>query len=383
MRNTVKEEQLLKSIRQSYEIIHINTTSHDIEKIVEGLQILEQPDYIYQDCYVEHFEVTAYKRTANKTGKLSSIHLAHENQMGKRIDDAQNVFGTVHYHTPPNRTNTRYLKENIKELIGEKTLKQREYNIKCPEVKNRHLLIELKSRCEIILGMDGRYLDGSETEEERKSGPTEFFEVYRDEQLMNTLKAEYSNNWDLLIFIQEYRNLETHVFYLYCFDLKSDIEPENMKKYPYKLSQIVLEGMGVLSTDCGNNVTNVRYDIKSGDSVKRNHLWEYEGEYILVDRAIKIRKSKHDSIYISMDGGLQFETSQIAFAITPDAEPKVVSRYISLLLKPEVTVFCEGVEIKLVKKTPTNTYCMQYGKYLTYRIDEKRNFTFEVNRNKN
>ena len=71
MRNASKEKQFLKDIKQNHSIVRINTTSHDIEYIINNMVTMEPepPDYICgENIYLEHFEVTAYQRVKNKSG---------------------------------------------------------------------------------------------------------------------------------------------------------------------------------------------------------------------------------------------------------------------------------------------------------------------------
>jgi len=381
MRNALKEKQLLQSILQSYEIHKINGTSHDINYVIENMTPMEPepPDFICgEKIYIEHFEVTAYERVENKSGKLSSVHLAHESQLNNRVDSPQGVFSTAHYHTPPNRTNTRYLKENVDAIISEKTQKQEEYDSKCPSAKNRHLLIELKSQCEILLGSDGQYLDGSETENERQKAPEELYEIYRDLNFMKTLKEKYSDKWDLLLFVEEFHNLETHVFHLHCFDLKENIVLENMKDYPNKLSQIILEGMQVVHMSGGVNVTNIRYNIAPVHNDTLNgFLWSYSGDTIVVNE-IPLYKSMHDSIYMTRNKGLQFETSQLAFAINPDVNVEIMVKYIPLLLKEVLFLNCQGTSIDLRRRTFIGTYFYQSGTDAFFKIDDEKSLPLKL-----
>jgi len=375
MRNTLKEKQFLNEIRQNYSVIKINNTSYDIECIINNMTAMEPepPDFICgENIYLEHFEVSAYKRMGNKKSKLSSVHLADKARLEKRMSNSQSIFRTSHYWTSPDRTNTRYLKENIDALILEKVQKQEDYDRKIPNAKGKHLIIELKSRCEVFLGKDGQYLDGSATEDERQHANKEFYEVYRDADFMKSLKEKYSTKWDLLLFIKEYRNYETHIFYLYCFDLKEEIIAENMKCYPDRLLQIVQGGTQVLHTRGWIGVTNIRYDIETDCSdASRRTLWNYNADTIAID-SILLHKSSHDSIYMTVDGGLQFETSQRAFAINPDVSADIMVKYIPLLLKDILLIECQGVSIKLKRDTGLETYFYSDGTNAWFRIDEKK-----------
>jgi len=382
MRNTLVEKQLLQSIQQSYEIRKINDTSHDIKYIIENMTTMEPepPDFICgENNYIEHFEVTAYKREKNKAGRLSSIHLAHEAQMKNRANSPQGVFSAAHYSTPDNRTNTRYLKENVDAIILEKTQKQEEYGRKCPRAVNRHLLIELKSRCEIILGRDGQYLDSLLEENERQEALTEFYEIYRDLNFMKTLKEKYSNKWDLLFFVEEFHNYETHIFYVYCFDLKEDIVLDNMKDYPYKLFQIIIGSTQTLCMKGGISVTNISYNIDTThDDTLRGFFESYRGDTIMVNE-IPLYKSRHDSIYMTRDKGLQFETSQLAFAINPDVNVETMVKYIPLLLKEILFLICQGTSITLGRITFIGTYFYQNGTDALFRIDDEKSLSFKLN----
>jgi hypothetical protein len=380
MRNTLTEEELLRMIQQNYCMQKLNNTSHDIDHIVRYMEVMkpEPPDFIYcDDTYLEHFEVTAYKRVERSDGKLHSIHLADEAKLEKRINITQNIFRAANYHTPDNRTNTRYLKDNIYDIISEKTKKQAEYDRKCSTAQKRHLMIELKSRCEIILGNDGQYLD-HEVEYNDKENPKEFYEVYRDLNFMKALKDEYSSKWDLLLFIDEFIDLDIHIFNLYCFDLKEDIVHRNMKNYPDRLFQIIQSGKQVLHMSGAVNVTNIRYEIVADDDdITSSLLNSYSADTMTVSN-IQLFKSCHDSIYMTKDNGLQFETSQRAFAINPDVDYDVMIKYIPLLLKDSLFLDCQGTFIKLKRRTFTDAFFFHDGTDAYYRIDDKTSLPLKI-----
>ncbi|MCL2409585.1 MAG: hypothetical protein FWC96_08260 [Oscillospiraceae bacterium] len=381
MRNTSKEKQLLKDIQQNYSVIRINNTSHNIEHIINNMTVMEPepPDFICgENIYLEHFEVTAYQRVKNKNNKLSSVHLADEAQLTKRVSNPQCVFRTTHYRTPPTRTNTFYLKENIDALISAKTQEQEKYDQKRPNAKDKHLLIELKSRCEILLGRDGQYLDGSEIEDERQHDRRELYEVYRDADFVKSLKEKYLTKWDLLLFFDESYSHGTHTFYLYCFDLKEDIVAKNMKYYPDTLTQIIHGELEIVKMQGGGAVTNIRYDIETDcyDN-SRSVIWDCNADTIVVN-SISLHKSSHDSIYMTSDKGLWFETSQLAFAINPDVSDDIMVKYIPLLLKDILFIECQKVSIKLRRNTFLGTYFYSNGTDALYRIDEKRSLSLKL-----
>ena len=113
MRNTLKSEKLLQSIQQSYSVIKINNTPHDVDNIIKNMatMIQEPPDFVCgKDTYLEHFEVDAYQREEIKEGKLSSTHRSNEANMNKRASSSQSIFSTMHYSTPPSKSNTSSLR---------------------------------------------------------------------------------------------------------------------------------------------------------------------------------------------------------------------------------------------------------------------------------
>jgi len=378
MRNTSKEKQLLKDIQQNYSVIRVNNTSHDIEYVINNMIVVEPepPDFSCgENIYLEHFEVTAYQRVENKNKKLSLAHLADEARLEKRTSNPQSIFRATHYCTPPTRTNTCYLKENIDALISEKAKRQEGYNRKFPNAKCRHLLVELKSRCEILLGRDGQYLDGSEAEDERQHDRKEFYEVYRDADFIKSLKEKYSAEWDLLLFMEESHSCE---FYLYCFDLKENIVAENMKHYPDTLTQIICGELNEVQMQGGVDVTNIRYDIETDCyDVSRNTLWNCNADTIAVD-SISLHKSSHDSIYMTRDEGLQFEISQLTFAINPDVSADIMVKYIPLLLRDILLIQCQEASIKLKRNTSINDYYYSDGADALFRIDAERNLSFKL-----
>jgi hypothetical protein len=380
MRSVSKESQLLNYIKENYEIIKLNNTSHDVEYIIKNMEIMEPepPDFICDgDTYLEHFAATAYKRVLKKDGKYHLIHLSDEAKMNKRMSKPQSVFRTASYHTPPNKTNTRYLKENIDALISEKTQKQEIYDRKCPNAKKKHLLIELKSHCEILLGSKGQYLDSPESKYIIQDKDREFYEVYRDIEFIKTLKEKYSTRWDLLLFVDEFRDLEVHILYVYCFDLKENIIPNNMKNYPDALFQLIQVGLQSVHMGGELSVTNIFYDVDNDDDTLRSFLWSYDADKIVVD-TVPLFKSHHDSIYITKDEGLQFEKSQRAFAINPDVDIDIMVKYVPLVLRDSLVLDCQGTTMQLKRKTFIGTFYYSDGENAFYRIDNENSLQLKL-----
>jgi len=191
------------------------------------------------------------------------------------------------------------------------------------------------------------------------------------------LKEKYSSKWDLLLFIDEFIDHEVHIFYLYCFDLKENIIHRSMKNYPDRLFQTIQSGMQVLHMSGAIKVTNIRYDIETDDDTIGSYLYYYSADTMTVNNML-LFKSCHDSVYMTDDKGLQFETSQRAFAINPDVDGDIMAKYVPLLLEEMLFLDCQGTFIKLKRKTLIEEFFYSNGTGTFYRIDDKNSLQLDL-----
>lgn len=298
----------LKEFKSSYSTYYINNSKHDVHSLISGLVFFEAPDYVNERDYVERFTVDAYERVSIKPQKFTSLHRTDESAMRKRANTLQNLFHTVRYSTPDNRTNTRHLKKNVRNMIAQKTQKIASYNAKYPNAVYRHLLIELDCHCRVFIDENGSFFSSAVPTDGLS---TVDYEIYRDKTFIDDLKSEFGKYWDLLLFVKRFADYGAINYFVFCVDLKQDIVNENMIAYPEKIFQIIQGGLISYKIDGGKKTRNILYSCND-DEMKRL-LFSKPPQYIKID-GVHFRKDKtHDSIYFADALPLFFELSQFSF----------------------------------------------------------------------
>lgn len=371
MKNTNDEQTFLEELKHYYQIVNINSTSHDIAHLIDNLVVFESPDFVFGENYVEKFKVDNYKRQPNKKGKMASKHRSDDARLNRRVEIPQDIFCTTHYYAPDERTNTRYLKNNIEELISEKTEKQTVYATRYPNARYKHLFIELKCRSQIYTDDSGNYFSEVVSEDGLH---LEYYEVYRDYNFMMQVKKQFSDCWDLLIFVDRFQNRDGQLYYLYCFDLKQEIDKNRMKQYPDRIFQIMKGAQQVYHLQGGVSTTNVRYQI-AGKAGSIHHLDTNE---ININNITMTKHEFMDAVYVSEDSGFLIETSQKVCAINPDSEIWIMARYIPFLLQDKLILSYETTSIELCRVTPTCEFFYRDGDMGYFKINDKTWLTVQL-----
>lgn len=330
----------LNKIRGNFTLFNVNSARIDGGLVLANLAFFEAPDYVYNEHYVERFVVDAYERISVKPDKLTSIRRSDECALEKRASQKQDMFNTVQYKTPDRRTNTKYLKKNIFDLIKQKTGKISSYDQKYPHARFRHLLIELDCKCEVFIDRNGSFYN-----QKVDSIPLARieYEVYRDRSFIEGIRKEFSVYWDLLFFIKSCVLLDEQHYNVYCLDLKQEIFNLNMINYPDEIFQLML---GPLVSTKSFNVNTENYVYKCHDNEKRRLLYSLNPSEIEIDGVCFKKNSSHDSIFSNKNHSINFELSQLAFSFNKNLDEIALTECKNILRETIRLIFL-GNEIEL------------------------------------
>lgn len=343
----LNDMDFLQQLQSNYTVKYINHSKHNVHSLISGLTFCEAPDYVCGLHYVERFSIDAYERVSIKPGKSTSLHLADEKAMEKRAETPQDSFYTVRYQTPNSLTNTRHLKKNMMDMIAQKTEKISSYNAECPDVRYRHLLIELNGSCHIYADVQGKFFSSVVPIDNLH---TVKYQIYRDDTFVKDLMYRYASHWDLLLFVNYYGNLSDEMYTVYCIDLKQDIIKEKMIDYPEVLFQIK-EGRIVCHTlDCGKEINNIVYSCE--DDIGKRQLFAKQPPHIMINGICFTRDKIHDSIYSAKQYALFFALSQLAFSICEDDSIKRAE--CKLFLQETLILGFDDKQIVLTKNGTTD-----------------------------
>ncbi len=367
----MSESQFLQQLQELNEIIYLNEMKYNVATIINGFTVCDPPDFVFGEHYAERFEVDDYKRERNKTGKLASLHLHHEQQLKERLEIPQHIFHAAHYSSPKDRTNIRYLRENIELLIADKTAKQIKYDVANPSVKYRHLFIDIRCYSEILADENGQY---SNTVVHDKQMHREIYEIYRDLHFIESIQSKYREYWDMLLFVSYYHDMDVHKCLVHCIDLKNPLENKNMIVYPKTPFQIIKEGNQVLQIQGWISTTNVKYKTNNG----KNPIYDTNIEQLDIEDFSLYPYHTLDSIYATEDNAFLLETSQLAMAVNPKAPPELLTKYIPHLLKKNLHMVFRGSVYILTRKTCLEEYYYEVDRCGYYRLDDKTSFRLSL-----
>jgi len=368
-----KEASFLDEFKKNFRIIKVNDLRFNLEDIIAGLEICDPPDFVFETHYIEKFCVDAYLRYPNQNNKMASKQKGELAKLKERSSRAQDIFHTVSFKTLDERTSTDHLKENIEELIEEKTKKQSSYDAVCPLVKYRHLLILVESRCEVFVDDYGSYFEKvvpSEKLHLRK------YEVYRDFNFIEKIRVKYAQYWDLLIFVEKKQMQLNPVYILHCIDLKRELLFSQMKIYPEKMFQIHV-GRTCVIVGKPVSAVNIRYKFE-GD--ERTHI-EFENiDKIKIDQFVLGKHSFLDSVYISNDGGFLFESSQMVCAVDPKADVAIIAKYCGVLMKSYIVIAFSDHAYLARRVSMTEEFYIERDGIGYFKIEEGKAIGFKLNR---
>ena len=372
MNNSKIEIKFLNDIKQYSQINLINTTNEDISKLISNIEYQEEldkkggPDYVYETYLFEKFSIDSSKRTFNPNNKKYSIQKAKYNQMKHRAKYRDEIFNIVTFSARFPKTNVRYLKENLLEMIKQKTYHLGTYKKNYPTGDSFNLIIEIETICEVYTNDKGEFFsDETMDTDELKLVP---YRICKDFNLISKIKKEYSPLISLIIFVERI-NSDT---ILSCIDLRNEIVKDKMETYPDKILQIVLGDINQINMQSVSN-TNIQY-IAEEPLINECHE-------MIINGINMHRMDEYSYIYVDEQELLYFEATQKLIALNPTITDVDILRYFGILLCKQLTINFNNKQIKLERSTPLNGYLKLNfnGGLGLFKVNNDRNLVFKFN----
>lgn len=369
MQNAITEEKFAAKIRNNCRINLLNNIRFNMAELLNNLQPLDPPDFVYEKHIFEKFEADAFEKFDTKYGKRASIEKRNLSRMQTRVKSPQDIFQTISFRTPLELSNTKHLKKNIDDMIEQKTQKLSQYLAAYPEGKFKNIIIELATRVEVYIDKNGNYFD-------KKGDSSNLFkvkyQVYKDLNFMRSIQEKYKDHWDVIIFVEEIRIKGEAFYIIHCFDLKSEISSVKMICYPETIFQIRFGSTHcIVSKIC--STTNIRY---MSDCIP-NNFRSLDVKSIKINDETLFKHETYDSVYVSEDGIFYFETSQLACAIDPDLQGEKLRLYVQYLIDEFLRISYDGNEYVLNRETPLSSFYVNDGEFEYFKKDSNLAYVFK------
>lgn len=370
MHHAINEEKFAAAIKDHCRINLLNDVRFDMAELLNNLQPLDPPDFVYDEHFFEKFEVDAFEKFETKKGKKASLEKRNVDKMQARVKSPQDIFQTIAFKTPLELSNTKHLKKNIEDMIEQKTQKLSKYSAAYPAGIYRNIIIELVTRVEVYIDREANFFD-------KKVDSHDLFkvkyQVYRDRNFISKVQDKYRDKWDIIVFVEKIFIKGDEFFIIHCFDLKSDIATEKMKDYPETIYQLCHGGTHcIVSKKC--NTTNIRYGSDSLPSSVRS----LDVNNIRIYDVTLYKHETYDSVYVSDDGVFYFETSQLVCAIDPELHEEKPDRYIKYLIDENLKISYEDYEYSLSRITPLSSFYITDGIYGYFKQSNDLVYAFKT-----
>ena len=369
MHRSIDEEKFALEIKEHCKVSLLNDVRFNITELINSLRPLDPPDFVYDEHIFEKFEVDAYEKFETKKGKKASLDKRNADKLQTRANVPQDIFQTISFRTPLELSNTRHLKKNIGDMIEQKTKKLDQYSEAYPAGRFRHIIIELVTRIEVFTNKAGDFFDSVV---DRQDLFTVKYQVYRDKSFIKKIQENYSEYWDLILFVENIYIKGEKYFLIHGLDLKSSILDEKMINYPETIFQIRIGGTHCIKSKACNT-TNIKY----GSDIIPNSIRNLDVKSIKINDITLYRHETYDSVYISDDRIFYFETSQLACAIDPNLQGEKLRVYIKYLVDEILRINYDGNEYVLNRLTPLSSFYATDGVYAYFKKDSKFVYVFE------
>lgn len=369
MNNSINESIFLKEIKRTKIVNKVNKCDDDILEIIRNLIYLEEldkkggPDYAYKQYYFEKFSIDSYERKRNKNDKSFSVGKVIKNKVDKKSKYKSDIFGTLTFLDEDIRSNIRYMRKNLIDMIQQKLLRLDTYKINYSIGKIFGLIIEVEDFCQVYTNSKREYFSKIIDTKDLK---LEKYEIYRDYNLIKEIQRICAKKVDLLIFKE---NVNFGNIMINCIDLRNKITKSEMIIYPNKIFQIS-KGSPIIVTMRQIENTNIKY--KSNKNLTSNY------EKINID-GIELYKFSEPNVYSDSKQNFFFETTQNMIALNPNITSEEFLMYFSTIIKEELIVKDIGEIIKLKRETPMQSYIQLnlMNRKGVYRINTNRKLYFE------
>lgn len=369
MDNSINENKFLEEIRNTKAVNKINKCDDDILKILRNLIYLEKldkkggPDYAYKQYYFEKFSIDSYERKYNKNKKCFSMGKVIKNKVDRKSRYKSNIFGTLTFSDEDIRSNIRYMRKNLIDMIEQKLLRLDTYKMNYSIGKIFGLIIEVEDFCQVYTNDKGEYFSRIV---DTNGLRLEKYEIYKDYNLVKKIQEICDRKVDILIFKE---NISFGNILINCIDIRNKIIKSEMIVYPNKIFQICKGSPIIVSTRKIEN-TNIQY--------KSNKHLESKYEKINID-GIELYKSSEPNVYSDSRKKFFFETTQNMIALNPNITVEEFLVYFSTIIKEELIIKDIDEIVKLKRQTPMQSYIhlsLRNGNGV-YRVNTNRKLYFK------
>ena len=369
MDNSINESKFLEEIRNAKAVNKINKCDDDILEVLRNLIYLEEldkkggPDYAYKQYYFEKFSIDSYERKYNKNKKCFSMGKVIKNKVDRKSRYKSNIFGTLTFSDEDIRSNIRYMRKNLMDMIEQKLLRLDTYKINYSIGKISGLIIEVEDFCQVYTNDKGEYFSKIVDTNGLK---LEKYEIYKDYNLVKKIQEICDKKVDILIFKE---NISFGNIMINCIDLRNKIIKSEMIVYPNKIFQICKGSPIIISMSQIEN-TNIQY--------KSNKNLESKYEKINID-GIELYRSSEPNVYSDSRNKFFFETTQNMIALNPNITAEEFLMYFSTIIKEELIIKDIDEIVKLRRQTPMQSYIhlsLKNGNGV-YRINTNKKLYFK------
>ena len=369
MDNSINESRFLEEIKSAKIVNKVNKCDDDILEVLRNLIYLEEldkkggPDYAYKQYYFEKFSIDSYERKYNKNHKSFSRGKVIKNKVDRKSKYKSNIFGTLTFSDEDIRSNIRYMRKNLIDMVEQKLLRLNTYKINYSVGKIFGLIIEVEDFCQVYTNDKGEYFSRIV---DTKGLKLEKYVIYKDYNLVKEIQKICDKKVDILIFKD---NTSFGNIMINCIDLRNKIIKSEMIVYPNKIFQIC-KGSPIIVSMMQIENTNIQY--------KSNKNLESKYEKINID-GIELYKSSEPNVYSDSRKNFFFETTQNRIALNPNITVEEFLMYFSTIIKEELII--KGIDeiVKLKRQTPMQAYIhlsLKNGNGV-YRVNKNRKLYFK------
>lgn len=368
MDNAKLEAEFLNKIKNAIQINSINDDTENIKDIIKKLEYLEEldknggPDYAYNEYYFEKFSIDSSPRNKRKNNKSYSRKKVIDNKVHKASECESEIFSTLTFTGDEIRTNIRYMRQNLKEMIEQKLQRKDKYRQNYSSGQIFGLIIEVEDLCKVYTNEEGEYfLEIRDTSNLK----LEKYEIYKDYNLIKQIKSICSGKLKYLIFVE---NANWNNVIINYIDVTAEIKKENMKMYPDKIFQLCSGCVNVVSMKNVDN-TNIQYSIKESTNICSEEI-QING--------LNLKKYTEPNVYTDDKRLFFFETTQHMLALSPNISEREIIEYFNILVLKQLELTVQEEKYILKRETPLDAYIhiSPIQRKGLYRINSNRTLEF-------
>ncbi len=346
MNNAKLENEFLNKIKNAIQINSINESKDDLNFVIKNLEYLDEldkhggPDYAYNEYYFEKFSIDSSPRNKRENNKSYSRKKVIDNKIKNEAKYKSDIFSILTFTGEDIRTNIRYMRKNLKEMIEQKLQKQDKYKQNYSSGKIFGFIIEVEDLCQVYTNENGEYFSVIRDTSNLK---LEKYEIYKDYNLIKQIENICNGKVKYLVFVEKSNWNNVIINYI---DLDAKIKKYNMKIYPNKLFQLCLGSINVVSMRNVDN-TNIQYSLKKDINMCSEEIQINE---------ITLKKYTEPNVYTDDKKLLFFETTQHMLALSPNISKSEILEYFNILIRKQIELTIQEKKYILKRETPLNAY---------------------------